>query len=180
MDQELEAVMNSSPRLITTKTWAILIDFTHPSPTPVTTNFMEYMFDICTLYSLPPSIPYAAVLLLHHHCSEIPLQVSFSTQEWLVEHQLVWGEGVELHGGWVLSASRLACSDFRPWAGVFFGLQPVVHGVIIISSSNHLNENHCIYWFVLPLYILSSLLPFVFSILFLFLLAYVYTLYILQ
>src|SRR5258708_32575455 len=65
MDQELEAVTNSGPRLITTKMWVILIDFTHPSPTPVTTNFMEYMFDICTLYSLLPSIPYAVALLLH-------------------------------------------------------------------------------------------------------------------
>ena len=89
MDQELEAVMNSSPRLVTPKMWVFLIDFAHSSPMPVTTDFMEYMFNVCTLFSLPPSIPYAAVLLLHHHCSEIPLQVSFSTQEWLVEHQLV-------------------------------------------------------------------------------------------
>src|SRR5258707_1086772 len=66
MDQELEAVVNSSPRLITPETWAFLIDFAHSSPMPVTTNFMEYMFDVCTLYSLPPSIPCAAALLLHH------------------------------------------------------------------------------------------------------------------
>src|SRR5258708_29669988 len=44
MDQELEAVMNSSPRLVTPETWAFLINFTHSSPTPVTTNFVEYMF----------------------------------------------------------------------------------------------------------------------------------------
>src|SRR5258708_18592006 len=47
----------------------------------------------------------------HHHHSKIPLQVSFSTQEWLVEHRLVLGEGVESHGGWVLVASRLVWSD---------------------------------------------------------------------
>src|SRR5258708_1825739 len=66
MDQELEAVVNSAPRLVTAETWVILINFTHPSPMPVTTNFMEYVFDVCMLYSLSPSIPYTAVLLLHH------------------------------------------------------------------------------------------------------------------
>src|SRR5260370_33195422 len=65
MDQELEAVANSSPRLITPEMWVFLIDFAHSSPTPVTTNFMEYMFDICMLFSLLPSVPYTAVLLLH-------------------------------------------------------------------------------------------------------------------
>src|SRR5258708_35616917 len=65
MDQELEAVVNSGPRLVTAETWVILINFTHPSPMPVTTNFMEYVFDVCTLYSLPPSVPYTAALLLH-------------------------------------------------------------------------------------------------------------------
>ncbi len=65
MDQELEAVANSGPRLITPEMWVFLIDFAHSSPTPVTTDFMEYVFDVCTLFSLPPSIPYAAALLLH-------------------------------------------------------------------------------------------------------------------
>ena len=66
MGQELEAVMNSGPRLVTTKTWVILVNFAHPSPMPVTTDFMEYVFNVCMLFSLPPSVPYAAVLLLHH------------------------------------------------------------------------------------------------------------------
>src|SRR5258708_35753433 len=65
MDQELEAVVNSGPRLVTPKIWVFLIDFAHFSPMPVTTNFMKYMFDICTLYSLPPSVPYTVTLLLH-------------------------------------------------------------------------------------------------------------------
>src|SRR5258707_14428825 len=65
MDQELEAVVNSSPRLVTPKMWVFLIDFAHSSPMPVTTNFVEYVFDVCTLFSLPPSVPYAAALLLH-------------------------------------------------------------------------------------------------------------------
>ena len=68
MDQELEAVMNSGPRLITPKTWAFLINFAHSSPIPVTTDFVEYVFNICTLYSLLPSVPYAVVLLLHCLC----------------------------------------------------------------------------------------------------------------
>ena len=68
MDQELEAVVNSGPRLIATEMWVILIDFTHPSPTPVTTDFVEYMFNVCTLYSLLPSVPYAVALLLHCLC----------------------------------------------------------------------------------------------------------------
>ena len=49
MDQELEAVMNSGPRLVTPEMWAFLIDFAHSSPMPVTTDFVEYMFDVCTL-----------------------------------------------------------------------------------------------------------------------------------
>src|SRR5260221_14517490 len=65
MDHELEAVTNSSPRLVTPEMWVFLIDFAHSSPTPVTINFMEYVFDVCTLFSLLPSIPYAVVLLLH-------------------------------------------------------------------------------------------------------------------
>src|SRR5258707_7735987 len=65
MDQELEAVMNSGPRLVTPEMWVFLIDFAHSSPMPVTTDFVEYVFDVCTLFSLPPSIPYAAALLLH-------------------------------------------------------------------------------------------------------------------
>ena len=84
MDQELEAVVNSSPRLVTPETWAILIDFAHSSPTPVTTNFVEYVFDICTLYSLPPSIPYAAVLLLHHLHGVSPLKGWMGQQLFLV------------------------------------------------------------------------------------------------
>src|SRR5260221_184984 len=74
MDQELEAVMNSGPRLVTPKTWAILIDFAHSSPTPVTTDFVEYVFDVCMLYSLLPSVPYAVVLLLHHLHGISPLK----------------------------------------------------------------------------------------------------------
>src|SRR5260221_2692812 len=65
MDQELEAVANSSPRLVTPEMWVFLIDFTHSSPTPVTTDFVEYVFDICTLFSLLPSVPYTVALLLH-------------------------------------------------------------------------------------------------------------------
>ena len=65
MDQELEAVTNSGPRLITPETWVFLINFTHSSPMPVTTDFVEYMFDVCMLFSLPPSVPYTAALLLH-------------------------------------------------------------------------------------------------------------------
>src|SRR5258708_38091080 len=65
MDQELEAVANSGLRLVTPEMWVFLIDFAHSSPTPVTTDFVEYVFDVCMLYSLLPSIPYAVVLLLH-------------------------------------------------------------------------------------------------------------------
>src|SRR5258707_6230321 len=84
MDQELEAVANSGPRLITAETWAILIDFAHPSPMPVTTDFVEYVFDVCTLYSLLPSIPYAAVLLLHRLCGISPLEGWMGQQLFLV------------------------------------------------------------------------------------------------
>src|SRR5258708_39147365 len=84
MDQELEVVMNSDPRLITAEMWVILIDFIHPSPTPVTTDFVEYVFDVCTLYSLLPSIPYAAVLLLHHLHGISPLKGWTGQQLFLV------------------------------------------------------------------------------------------------
>src|SRR5258708_17861773 len=65
MDQELEAVANSGLRLVTPEMWVFLIDFAHSSPTPVTTDFVEYVFDVCMLYSLLPSITYTVVLLLH-------------------------------------------------------------------------------------------------------------------
>jgi len=84
MDQELEAVMNSGPRLITPEMWAFLIDFAHSSPMAVTTNFMEYVFDICTLYSLLPSIPYAVVLLLHCLHGVSPLEGWMGQQLFLV------------------------------------------------------------------------------------------------
>ncbi len=84
MDQELEAGANSSPRLITTKTWVILINFIHPSPMPVTTDFVEYMFDVCMLYSLLPSIPYTAALLLHHLHGISPLEGWAGQQLFLV------------------------------------------------------------------------------------------------
>src|SRR5258708_30832081 len=84
MDQELEAVMNSSPRLVTPKTWVFLIDFAHSSPTPVTTDFMEYVFNVCTLYSLPPSIPYAVALLLHCLHGISPLEPCKGQQLFLV------------------------------------------------------------------------------------------------
>src|SRR5258708_34667989 len=84
MDQELEAVVNSSPRLVTPETWVFLIDFAASSATPVTTDFMEYVFDICTLFSLPPSIPYAAVLLLHRLHGVSPLEGWTGQQLFLV------------------------------------------------------------------------------------------------
>src|SRR5258707_13357150 len=84
MDQELEAVVNSSPRLVTPKTWVFLINFAHSSPTPVTTDFMEYVFDICTLFSLLPSIPYTAALLLHCLCGISPLKGWMGQQLFLV------------------------------------------------------------------------------------------------
>ncbi len=84
MDQELEAVVNSGPRLITPETWVILIDFAHSSPMPVTTDFVEYMFDICTLYSLLPSVPYTAVLLLHCLRGVSPLEGWMGQQLFLV------------------------------------------------------------------------------------------------
>src|SRR5258708_1144573 len=65
MDQQLEAVMNSGPRLPTPEISASLIDFAYSFPTPVTSDFVEYMFNVCTLFSLLPSVPYAAALLLH-------------------------------------------------------------------------------------------------------------------
>src|SRR5258708_2811737 len=83
MDQELEAVVNSSPRLITPEMWAFLIDFTHSSPMPVTTDFVEYVFNVCTLYSLLPSIPYA-VLLLHCLHGISPLEGWMGQQLFLV------------------------------------------------------------------------------------------------
>ncbi len=84
MDQELEAVANSGPRLITPEMWVFLIDFTHSSPTPVTTDFVEYVFNICTLFSLPPSVPYTAVLLLHHLHGISPLEGWMGQQLFLV------------------------------------------------------------------------------------------------
>ena len=84
MDQELEAVMNSGPRLITPEMWVFLIDFAHSSPMPVTTDFMEYVFDICTLFSLPPSVPYTAALLLHCLCGISPLEGWMGQQLFLV------------------------------------------------------------------------------------------------
>jgi len=84
MDQELEAVVNSSPRLVTPEMWVFLINFTHSSPMPVTTDFMEYVFDVCTLYSLLPSIPYAVVLLLHCFHGVSPLEGWMGQQLFLV------------------------------------------------------------------------------------------------
>src|SRR5258708_1429078 len=97
MDQELEAVTNSGPRLITPETWVFLIDFAHSSPMPVTTDFVEYVFDGCSASSTSPSWRFTTRRLdrptiipgHHHHRGEIPLRVSFSAQEWLVEHRLV-------------------------------------------------------------------------------------------
>src|SRR5258708_33803824 len=84
LDQELEAVANFSSRLVTPEMWAFLIDFAHSSPTPVTTDFVEYMFNVCTLYSLLPSIPYAAVLLLHCLRGISPLKGWMGQQLFLV------------------------------------------------------------------------------------------------
>src|SRR5258708_16091091 len=84
MDQELEAVVNSGPRLITPKMWVFLINFTHSSPTPVTTDFVEYVFDVCTLFSLLPSIPYAVALLLHRLHGVSPLEGWTGQQLFLV------------------------------------------------------------------------------------------------
>ena len=84
MDQELEAVANSGPRLVTPETWVFLIDFAHSSPTPVTTDFVEYVFDVCMLYSLLPSIPYTAALLLHCLCGISPLKGWTGQQLFLV------------------------------------------------------------------------------------------------
>src|SRR5258708_36808481 len=84
MDQELEAVTNSGPRLVPPKTWVFLIDFTPSSPTPVTTNFVEFMFDICMLYSLLPSIPYTVALLLHCLHGISPLEGWMGQQLFLV------------------------------------------------------------------------------------------------
>src|SRR5258707_3931904 len=69
MDQELEAGVNFSPRLITSKTWVTLLNSILPFPMPVTPKFMQHMFNMCTIWFLPPNIPYAAALLLHclHH-----------------------------------------------------------------------------------------------------------------
>src|SRR5258707_2259503 len=73
MDQELEAGTNFGSRLVTAEMWATVLNSIYPLPMPVTPNFMQYMFDMCMIYSLLTSMPYAAVHLLHclHH---IPLE----------------------------------------------------------------------------------------------------------
>ena len=50
----------------------------------VTTDFMEYVFDVCTLYSLLPSIPYTVVLLLHCLHGISPLEGWMGQQLFLV------------------------------------------------------------------------------------------------
>ena len=79
MDQELEAGVNFGPRLVTTETWVTVLNSIYPLPMPVTPDFMQYVFDMCTIYSLLTSIPYAAVHLLHclHH---IPLLEGWTGQ----------------------------------------------------------------------------------------------------
>ncbi len=42
------------------------------------------MFNVCTLYSLPPSVPYAVVLLLHHLHGISPLEGWTGQQLFLV------------------------------------------------------------------------------------------------
>src|SRR5258708_18317769 len=79
MDQELEAGVNFSPRLITTKMWVTVLNSIYPLPMPVTPDFMQYMFDVCTIYSLPTSIPYAVAHLLHH-LHHIPLLKGWTGQ----------------------------------------------------------------------------------------------------
>src|SRR5258708_15954679 len=78
-NQELEAGANFSPRLITTDTWATVLNSIYPLPMPVTPDFVQYMFDVCTIYSLPTSIPYAVACLLHH-LHHIPLLKSWTGQ----------------------------------------------------------------------------------------------------
>src|SRR5258708_35795940 len=72
MDQELEAGVNFGPRLITTKMWVTVLNSIYPLPMPVTPNFVQYVFDMCTIYSLLISIPYAVAHLLHCLC-HVPL-----------------------------------------------------------------------------------------------------------
>src|SRR5258708_3836576 len=79
MEQELEAGMNFGPRLVTTKTWATVLNSIYPLPMPVTPDFMQYMFDMCTIYSLLISIPYAVACLLHCLC-HVPLLEGWTAQ----------------------------------------------------------------------------------------------------
>src|SRR5258708_32152839 len=52
MDHELEAVTNSSPRLVTPGMWLFLIAFPHSSPTPFTINFMKSLLHVAPYFSL--------------------------------------------------------------------------------------------------------------------------------
>src|SRR5258708_19850158 len=79
MDQELEAGMNFSPRLVPTEMWVTVLNSIYPLPTPVTPDFMQYVFNVCMIYFLLTSVPYAAVCLLHrlHH---VPLLKGWTGQ----------------------------------------------------------------------------------------------------
>ncbi len=79
MDLELEAGTNFGPRLITAETWATVLNSIYPLPMPVTPDFVQYVFDMCTIYSLLISIPYAAAHLLHH-LHHIPLLKAWTGQ----------------------------------------------------------------------------------------------------
>src|SRR5258708_5679648 len=79
MDQELEAGANFSPRLVTAKTWATVLNSIYPLPTPVTPDFVQYMFNVCMIYSLPTSVPYAVAHLLHH-LHHVPLLEGWTGQ----------------------------------------------------------------------------------------------------
>src|SRR5258708_23687544 len=79
MDQELEAGMNFGPRLVTAKTWVTVLNSIYPLPMPVTPDFMQYVFNVCMIYSLLTSIPYAVACLLHHLC-HVPLLEGWTGQ----------------------------------------------------------------------------------------------------
>src|SRR5258708_23034091 len=79
MDQVLEAGVNFGPRLITTEMWATVLNSIYPLPMPVTPDFVQYMFNMCTIYSLLTSVPYAVVNLLDWLC-HIPLLEGWTGQ----------------------------------------------------------------------------------------------------
>jgi hypothetical protein len=79
-----EAGAITRPRAVTTETWVAALNYISPFLEPVTPDLVLYVSDMCTLYSLPTCVPYAAALLLYR-LRRVPLLAGWtSNQAYLV------------------------------------------------------------------------------------------------